>query len=170
MKIRSNLTVMCGYRASGRSEYIEDMKKKGIPFKVVSFDETAMKEYDTLVLTPEEAAAVYVLCVNKIKELIAEGNNIYYDACNYTKRSRKDMISDIRQFCRANAVRCWLSTMYFPADKDNCIMKMDTSQRDATTEENMEVEIPEKIEGWNDILLYSPKGFKQIKCHTNLIV
>lgn len=170
MKIRSNLTVMCGYRTSGRSEYIEYMKNKGIPFKVVSYDEIALRHYNTLVLSSSEAESVYALCMNQIKELIAEGNNIYYDACNYTKRQRKDMISEIRRFCRNNAVRCWISTMYFPADKSRCMMNMDISQRDATIEESMEVEIPEKIEGWNDILLYSPKGFKQIKCHCNLII
>lgn len=170
INLRSNLTIMCGFRKSGKSEYIEELLKRGVKIKVVSFDEIALKEYDRLCLSKDEYNSIYNNCIELIKGYLLSGYNIFFDAENLNSNDRMILLRNIRKYCRENAIRCWISVMFFPKSLRACEGLMDRLEKDAV-EETM-IDIPEQMEGWNDILIFNEKGmsFKQVKCHTNLIV
>lgn len=170
--IRSNLTIMCGYRKSGRSEYVKKIQKLKTSFYLICFDETAKENYGKLDLNVQEEKEVYMECLNRILEIISEGNNVIFDSANLSIKQRNILLKSVRNHCRRKAIRCWLSIMCFPLSYSECFVKMDIEERNASMSDKKRLEMPEQKEGWNDIWIYDihKKIFRQIKCHDKLII
>lgn len=171
-KARANLTVMCGFRNSGKSEYIKLLRNRNIKFSVVAFDEIAMDMFSTIFLNDSQKRLVSQKCIGMIYELLLDGCNIFFDSSNCNREEREKLMQDLRKFCRKRAIRCWMSIMVFSSPCNYSNHKSNMEEGISEGNKDRILEMPEVKEGWNDILLYDDKikSFKQIKCHNKMIV
>lgn len=148
----NKLIMLIGLPGSGKSTYAKMLLEKEPNIKYCSSDETRKLIYGDEAIQGDPNK-VFRTLHNNVKKHLNEGFDVIYDATNVTRKSRKNIISEVKHIAEIAAHIVW-------APYEDCI------RRDTERSRTVGVEVIKKfLYRWQSP--YYDEGFKSIKLIRN---
>lgn len=150
MHNRTELIVMCGLSASGKSTIAKELAVKH-DAAIVSSD-AIRKEICGFVSDQSKNDEVFKIFHKRIREYLNNGQSVIADATNITMRSRRAIIENVRKLDVEKI--CYIIPKQFKdCIRDNRIREHSVPE-EVIAAQRSKFQIPFKEEGWNEIIIY----------------
>lgn len=150
MHNRTELIVMCGLSASGKSTIAKELAVKH-DAAIVSSD-AIRKEICGTVTDQSKNEEVFKIFHNRIREYLSKGQSVIADATNITMKSRRAIIENVRKLDVEKI--CYIIPKKLEQCRADNVNREHSVPEEVIAAQRSKFQIPFKEEGWDDIIIY----------------
>lgn len=150
MHNRTELIVMCGLSASGKSTIAKELAVKHDAAIVSS--NAIRKEICGTVTDQSKNEEVFKIFHNRIREYLSKGQSVIADATNITMKSRRAIIENVRKLDVEKI--CYIIPKKLEQCRADNVNREHSVPEEVIAAQRSKFQIPFKEEGWDDIIIY----------------
>lgn len=150
MHNRTELIVMCGLSASGKSTIAKELAVKH-DAAIVSSD-AIRKEICGTVADQSKNEEVFKIFHNRIREYLSKGQSVIADATNITMKSRRAIIENVRKLDVEKI--CYIIPKKFEQCRADNVNREHPVPEEVIAAQRSKFQIPFKEEGFDEIIIY----------------